>query len=37
VDKKSKKGSNNGRKLALKVGCRFENLKPLSKPNLHLK
>jgi len=37
VDKKSKKRGNNGRILALKVGCMFENLRPLSKPNLHLK
>jgi hypothetical protein len=34
--KKSKKRSNNGKILALKVGCKFENLKPLSKPNLHI-
>jgi hypothetical protein len=35
MDKKSKIGGNNGRRL--KVGCMFENLRPLSKPNLHLK
>jgi hypothetical protein len=37
VDKKSIKGGNNGRKLALKVGYKFENLRPLLKPNLQLK
>jgi len=31
------KGSKNGRRLALKVGCNFKNLKHLSKPYVHLK
>jgi hypothetical protein len=31
------KGGKNGRRLALKMGCDFENLIPLSKLDFHLK
>jgi hypothetical protein len=35
--KSNLKGGKNGRRLALKMGCDLENLKPLSKLDLHLK